>query len=95
MEVGIWNEKREGNAGSDHRLDRSGKLISDWLEESTGSAALDAETIAIVGRAEPFPKPPASVPDAKLKMTVVLVFVPASTDDAKVNAKVGGICRGC
>src|SRR5882724_8024702 len=39
-------------------VDRNGKLVSRWLEESTGIAALDEESLAIVERAQPFPIPP-------------------------------------
>jgi periplasmic protein TonB len=87
-------------------IDRSGKVISETLIESTGSPQLDAEAIAMVKRAQPFPPPPAEVRDDTLKFELPVVFIsprpgpiigaaaPKEEDDA-VNAKIHGICRGC
>ena len=87
-------------------IDRSGKVISETLVESTGSALLDAEAIAMVKRAQPFPPPPAEVRDDTLTFELPVVFIsprpgatinaaaPKDEDDA-VNAKIHGICRGC
>jgi len=49
-------------------LDRSGKLVSSWLEESTGSAILDAEALAMIERAQPFPAPPPEVDDLNFRL---------------------------
>jgi protein TonB len=87
-------------------IDRSGKVISETLVESTGSPQLDAEAIAMVKRAQPFPPPPAEVRDDTLKFELPVVFIsprPGPTIDAAVpkdeddamNAKIHGICRGC
>ena len=96
-------------------LDRSGKLISNELLESSGVKALDLEAVAIVNRAQPFPAPPPEIDDNRLKLIVPLVFAKLpqmsteklpqisteqlstemSKEDAKVNAKLRSICRGC
>jgi len=89
-------------------IDRSGKLTSETLVESTGSPPLDAEAIAMVQRAQPFPAPPPEVRDDTLKFELPVVFssprprpgldVDAATttsEDDAVNAKIHGICRGC
>jgi protein TonB len=90
-------------------IDRSGHLISETLVESTGSALLDAEAIAMVKRAQPFPPPPPEVREDSPKFELPVVFSsprsrPVSDiaitngqgdDDAAMNAKIHGICRGC
>ena len=89
-------------------IDRAGNLISENLIESTGSPQLDAEAIAMVRRAQPFPPPPPEVRDDTLKFELPVVFSSprprpglafdpptASSEDDAVNAKIHGICRGC
>jgi protein TonB len=55
-------------------LDRRGKLVSHWLEESTGSQPLDVESLAIVERAQPFPIPPPELDETHLRMSAPFVF---------------------
>jgi protein TonB len=55
-------------------LDRSGKLISRKLSQSSGLPALDKEALATVGRAQPFPVPPPEMDDDGLTLIVPLVF---------------------
>ncbi len=55
-------------------LDRSGKLISRRLTQSSGLPALDKEALATVGRAQPFPVPPPEIDDDGLTLIVPLVF---------------------
>jgi|GEM_PF-1969132 len=90
-------------------IDRQGKLISRTLAESSGSKLLDAAALTTVERAEPFPEPPAEVPDDKLRFTVPLTFAGRKQlpwaggqwpegwvkEQEKINAKIYGICRGC
>jgi periplasmic protein TonB len=89
-------------------IDRSGNLVSDKLVQSTGFAALDAEAVAMVQRAQPFPPPPAQAGDDKLKFTLPVIFAlrsppiePSKEDaiiqrqDAAALSKIRGICRGC
>jgi protein TonB len=54
------------------RIDRDGRLVSSRVVASSGSAALDAETLALMQRAQPFPPPPPEL--AGTEMTVPLRF---------------------
>ncbi|WP_456617560.1 MULTISPECIES: energy transducer TonB family protein [unclassified Bradyrhizobium] len=65
---------QKGDAGVTFVVDRSGKLISNALVESTGFAPLDAATLAMVERSVPFPKPPAEAKDDLQRMTVLITF---------------------
>lgn len=65
---------QKGDAGVTFVVDRSGKLISNALVESTGFAPLDAATLAMVERSAPFPKPPAEAKDDLQRMTVLMAF---------------------
>lgn len=103
-------------------IDRSGKLISRALVESTGSQPLDEAALAMVDRAEPFPEPPPELKDDTFTFTVPVFFKrlepppvndkwlkswideqtkrttnspPSEKDDARLNAKLHSICRGC
>jgi periplasmic protein TonB len=87
-------------------IDRSGNLISEKLVQSTGSPLLDAEAIAMVKRAQPFPAPPPEVGEDRPKFELPIVFdsPPRGTaidgaifkgENDAVNAKTRGICRGC
>jgi protein TonB len=54
------------------RIDDQGHLLSSRIIASSGSAALDAETLALVQRAQPFPPPPPELAGSEL--TVPLSF---------------------
>jgi protein TonB len=98
---------QSGTATVSFLLDRSGKLIWNVVLQSSGIKALDLEALAIVDRAQPFPAPPPEINDAKLKIVADLVFPPALTrssqiptldisgDNATVDARLRGVCRGC
>jgi periplasmic protein TonB len=53
-------------------IDGEGHLLSSRIVASSGSAALDAETLALVQRAQPFPPPPPEL--AGSEMTVPVSF---------------------
>lgn len=55
-------------------IDRSGRLISRALAESTGSRALDDAALMIIARAEPFPAPPSELNDESFSFTVPIIF---------------------
>jgi protein TonB len=55
-------------------LDRTGHLISSRLTQSTGFAALDAETLAVLQRAQPFPPFPSGKPGASASFDVPITF---------------------
>lgn len=46
-------------------LDRDGKVVDVRIEKSSGNSVLDQEALAVVHRAEPFPKFPAAKPEAQ------------------------------
>jgi protein TonB len=51
-------------------IDRQGHVVSSRIVASSGSAALDEETLALVQRSQPFPTPPAELPGAEVSFTV-------------------------
>jgi protein TonB len=55
-------------------IDRSGRLVSASLSRSSGSSALDAEAVAIVRRASPFPPPPPEIPGGRFNFTKTINF---------------------
>ncbi|MCP3447768.1 TonB family protein [Bradyrhizobium sp. CCGUVB14] len=63
-----------GKAKVTFAIDRSGKLISRALTESTGSRALDDAALAIIARAEPYPAPPPELKDDSFSFTVPMNF---------------------
>ncbi|WP_298242977.1 energy transducer TonB [uncultured Bradyrhizobium sp.] len=65
---------QRADAGVTFVVDRSGKLISNALVESTGFAPLDAAALAMVERSAPFPKPPAEAKDDLQRITILMAF---------------------
>ncbi|UPK26284.1 energy transducer TonB family protein [Bradyrhizobium sp. 195] len=65
---------QKADAGVMFVVDRSGKLISSALVESTGFAPLDVATLTMVERSVPFPKPPAEAKDDLQRITVLIAF---------------------
>ena len=55
-------------------IDRQGRLLGSRILKSSGSAILDAETLALVRRAEPFPAPPQDVADDQLSFIVPIRY---------------------
>jgi periplasmic protein TonB len=90
-------------------LDRSGKLISNQILQSSGLKPFDLEAVAIVDRAQPFPAPPAEIDDDRLKLIVPMDFdgkagmspldvrraIEIGKEEARMRAMLRGICRGC
>jgi len=90
-------------------LDRTGNLISSALVESTGSSELDSAALAMVEAAAPFPEPPTQIENDRLQLTAPIVFRAKTTlpgsgslppaestaEQAKIDAKMRSICRGC
>src|SRR6266496_3474643 len=78
-------------------LDRRGRLVSHWLEESTGSQPLDVESLAIVELAKPFPIPPSELDETHLRMSAPFVFAvrPARPPDSSPDiGKIREIFQG-
>ena len=55
-------------------IDRQGRLLGSRILKSSGSAMLDAETLALVRRAEPFSAPPQDVADDQLSFVVPIRY---------------------
>ena len=64
----------EGVASLAFTIDRKGNVLSSQIATTSGSAVLDAEVLALVKRAAPFPPPPAEVADADLSFVVPIRF---------------------
>lgn len=58
-------------------IDREGRLLRRAIATSSGSEALDAEALALIDRAAPFPPPPAELSDAALSFVVPIRFTAA------------------
>jgi periplasmic protein TonB len=55
-------------------LDRSGHVIDSKIARSSGAALLDAEALALLQRAQPFPPPPAELAGPQVNLTVPIRF---------------------
>lgn len=55
-------------------MDRNGKVLSARIDKGSGYDLLDAETLALIHRAEPLPKPPAEVVGETLELVVPIEF---------------------
>ncbi len=55
-------------------IDREGRLVQSSIVKSSGSAALDQETLATLARAMPMPRPPDQATDAELIFTIPMAF---------------------
>jgi periplasmic protein TonB len=55
-------------------LNRQGRVTSARIAGSSGSSALDAETLALVRRVQPFPPPPPEVGGAQISLVVAIRY---------------------
>ncbi len=55
-------------------LDRQGRVLESRVLQSSGAAALDAEALALLQRAQPFPAPPAELRGERVNVTVPIRF---------------------
>ncbi|MFT3802324.1 MAG: TonB family protein [Burkholderiaceae bacterium] len=55
-------------------MNRDGKVLTFRVEKSSGNALLDQEALALIQRAQPLPKPPASVMGDTLELVVPIEF---------------------
>jgi protein TonB len=63
-----------GTATVAFTIDHQGRLVSSHIVQSSGSATLDRETLAMLARAQPMPKPPDNVLDSELSFVVPVRF---------------------
>ena len=66
--------REEGVAYLTFFMNRSGHVLSAGVARSSGSEALDAETLALVRRAEPLPLPPPEMAGDPITLTVPVRF---------------------
>jgi protein TonB len=55
-------------------IDHEGHLLSSRIVQSSGSSVLDEETLDMLARAQPMPKPPGNTPDGALSFIVPVRF---------------------
>jgi protein TonB len=66
--------QEQGVAQLAFSIDRDDHVLSSRIVTSSGFAALDQETLALVQRAQPFPAPPPEVPGDEIKFMVPVRF---------------------
>jgi protein TonB len=65
---------QQGVAWLAFRIDEQGHLLSSRILRSSGSASIDAETLAVVQRAQPFPPPPPELAGSELTVPMNFYF---------------------
>lgn len=63
-----------GTATVAFTIDHDGHLLRSSIVESSGSAALDQETLAMLARAQPMPRPPDQLTDDELTFVIPVHF---------------------
>lgn len=66
--------RQQGVAYLRFTIDRNGKVLSAQIEKSSGYDILDEETLALIHRAEPLPKPPPEAPGDPVEVVVPIQF---------------------
>jgi periplasmic protein TonB len=64
----------QGTATVAFTIDHDGRLVTSRIVQSSGSETLDEETLAMLVRAQPLPKPPDNILDSELSFTVPVRF---------------------
>jgi protein TonB len=64
----------QGTATVAFTIDHEGRLVASRIVQSSGSETLDEETLAMLVRAQPLPKPPDNVLDRELSFMVPVKF---------------------
>jgi TonB family protein len=78
---------KEGLVKVSFRIDRAGNLLASEVAESSQVPAFDAEALAMLERAHPFPPPPEGVAGAFVSLSVPIRFrqAPQEADDEKLR----------
>lgn len=71
---GAKSAGQQGTARVSFTLSRGGSVLSAGLGGSSGHSALDAETLAMVRRAQPFPAFPADVKQGSMSFAAPVAF---------------------
>jgi periplasmic protein TonB len=56
------------------RIDHDGRIVASRIVQSSGFPVLDAESLEMLARAQPMPRPPAALPDTELSFVVPVRF---------------------
>jgi periplasmic protein TonB len=64
----------QGTATVAFTIDHNGRVVTSRIVQSSGSEMLDEETLAMLVRAQPLPKPPDNVLDSELSFVVPVKF---------------------
>jgi protein TonB len=64
----------QGTATVAFTINRDGRLLNSRILQSSGSLLLDDETLAMLARAQPMPKPPITAADSVLSFVVPVRF---------------------
>jgi len=64
----------QGTAKVAFTIDHEGRLLGSRIVQTSGSTALDQETLAMLARAQPMPRPPDQISDAELTFVVPVRF---------------------
>lgn len=64
----------EGTVEITFTMDRQGRILNAKISKSSGIERLDLAAVAILGLAEPLPKPPASINAATIKQTIPITY---------------------
>jgi periplasmic protein TonB len=68
------NRGEQGVAKVTFTIDHEGRLVSSRIVQSSGSPTLDQETLDVLARAQPMPRPPEKATDNQLSLTLPVRF---------------------
>ncbi len=66
--------QEHGTSSLAFSLNRQGRVTSAHIAGSSGSSALDAETLSLVHRVQPFPPPPPEIGGAQISLVVAIRY---------------------
>jgi periplasmic protein TonB len=68
------SRRDQGTARIAFTIDHEGRLLTSRIVQSSGSAMLDSETLTMLARAQPVPRPPDGLSDAELSFVIPVHF---------------------
>lgn len=71
---GAEDRGQQGGAYLRFTMDCDGKVLTARIEQSSGYDLLDQETLALIQRAQPLPKPPPKAPGDSIELVVPIEF---------------------
>lgn len=66
--------RQQGTVTVVFTLDRQGRVLAQRLHKSSGHDSLDAETLALLNRAQPLPPPPVEIAGDRIELMVPVQF---------------------